>query len=138
MQYALTRNNFQKLLLLRDLRLRRICQSGVGHEAVAARDLVTDLSIPLQSGKTADILRFAAESADLPRLPHCREDGYLYFWTIVNRILSCRLCPKIFRLISIACSRVISVPISFIKVHSSLIRSSTPTFLPLSLPTNHK
>ena len=45
--------------------------SGVGHEAVASRDLVTDLSISLQSGKTADILRFAAESADLPRLPHC-------------------------------------------------------------------
>ena len=45
--------------------------SGVGHEAIAARDLVTDLSISLQSGKTADILRFAAESADLPRLPHC-------------------------------------------------------------------
>ena len=45
--------------------------SGVGHEAVAARDLVTDLSISLQSGKTAAILRFAAEAADLPRLPHC-------------------------------------------------------------------
>ena len=45
--------------------------SGVGHEAVAARDLVTDPVNLLQSGKTADILRFAAESADLPRLPHC-------------------------------------------------------------------
>ena len=39
--------------------------SGVGHEAVAARDLVTDPVYPLQSGKTAPILRFAAESADL-------------------------------------------------------------------------
>jgi hypothetical protein len=84
MQYALTRNNFQKLLLLRDLRLRRIWQSGVGHEAVAARDLVTDLSISLQSGKTAAILRFAPESADLPRLPHCRDDGDLYFCTTLN------------------------------------------------------
>jgi hypothetical protein len=52
-------------------RFARMFHSGVGHEAVAARDLVTDLSISLQSGKTADILRFAAESADLPRLPHC-------------------------------------------------------------------
>ena len=39
--------------------------SGVGHEAVATRDLVTDPVNSLQSGKTADILRFAAESADL-------------------------------------------------------------------------
>ena len=51
-------------------RFARMFHSGVGHEAIAARDLVTDLSISLQSGKTADILRFAAEFADLPRLPH--------------------------------------------------------------------
>ena len=68
----------QTFLLHRPRRYRRdtvanaadLRKSGVGDEAVAARDLVTDLSISLQSGKTADILRFAPESADLPRLLH--------------------------------------------------------------------
>jgi hypothetical protein len=65
--------------------------SGGGHEAIATRGLVADLSISFQSGKTAVIIRFATEFADLPRLPHCRDDGDLNFWRPPNRILSLRL-----------------------------------------------
>lgn len=46
-------------------KLARMFHSDADDEAIAARDLVTDLSISLQSSKTADIRRFAAESADL-------------------------------------------------------------------------